>query len=525
MPKLPTFTAPLGGDPTIGSRRATALDFSPTAGISAGSIARAGRKLHDDFAASESREGLVLTSEIRTKFAKRLDDAVTSGEDLEAIKQEMNDELSAVGDDFVTREGQDNISVLSSRTNAMFDSQANTISVQRAGLEAKRQATSLMNDATKTLAINPFYLKIAIQDVNDFVETLKNISPEQRATIKQGLIGELNVAAAMSSARITPRDTKARLDAGTDEWELTSAQRIHIRGVADSTLRTIRADEALQRQLRKEKRVLNNEDAFDEAVKVIFGSDDIVADISGFMEDFLKNPDFLAPTREHVILLMNKRVKELQTKTYHTHPPTYARLRERIDLPQGHPNRITDKETVWFEYGKLNGLSREDSQGLEKRIEDNKSSSGRTFSQTQSAFLKNIKSILDKSTIVKMDGEGGLRYHAFTVFVDDRADVFRAAGKDPYLLFRPASPDYVGLDLPRFMTPGQELQQNIADALQEALAATLGHQKARAKKDKEEKKKHSKAPTAGDPEPIEETVIPTVPEKRPLDHFFGQGKP
>lgn len=514
MPKLKTFTAQIGDLPQAGGRRAQPLDFSPAVALDTSRISRIGQQIVNDKESAEKRDALVQTSALRAKYAKRLDDAAISGEELDDIKAEMADEFSKVGEDFVTSAGQDQLDIYTSTSSAMFDSQANTIAVKRAGLVAKQSATEFLNSTSETLRANPLYLPIAEQMATDFTGTLTGVSPEQKAVIKQGLINELNITAALGSARVAPAETKKALEDG--EWNLTPKQRELAINAAETELRAIRADERYQREVKKAQRVERNEEAYDELVKGIFEG-------TASTREVLDNPDLLAPTRNTLLTLIEKRARELRTRAYTTTPSVYNDARRRIDLPQGDPNRLTSTEELWGLYGKPRGLSLSDTQNLEKRIVDNKTDAGMTYAKAESELISNLSPMLNKSTLLALDPGGGARVQAFTAFVRNRADSFREQGKDPYLLLQPGTSDYVGNFIPAFQSGAQEVQQDLANQLNELL-----RESARQKKEKEKREGRKKTPAAGGApvegtpviDPIEETVIPTPTKRKPLSEIF-----
>jgi hypothetical protein len=120
MPKLPTFTAQIGDAPTLGGRRASADDFAP--GNPLGKTAqRVGEALLSGAEEEESRKALIASSEIRAKYARALDEAALSDTDTDKLKEQMQEELSKVGDDFQTTRGVQSLQLHQANTELMFD--------------------------------------------------------------------------------------------------------------------------------------------------------------------------------------------------------------------------------------------------------------------------------------------------------------------------------------------------------------------------------------------------------------------
>src|SRR4051812_14636445 len=222
MPQLPTYTAPHQDLPSIPARRAQSTDYYvPSNG--GRTLEHAAEGWLSNVEEQEARTSLIASSEIRAKYARELDAAAISGADVGKLKEQMQGEFSKVGEDFQTRKGAQALQLYTANTSLMFDEQANHIAVQRAGAEAKLAGHSFLNSTAALLQNNPAYLKTAETDATALVSTFGGISPQARAELERSIHQELNMTAAISSARLDPLGTRKKLEAG--EWNLTPEQR------------------------------------------------------------------------------------------------------------------------------------------------------------------------------------------------------------------------------------------------------------------------------------------------------------
>ena len=466
MPKLPTYTAQVGEYPTFGGRRATAEDFGSSGALDAGhAIQSAASARMEQIEAEDARTALIANARIRAATAQELDAAVSSGAPLEPIKQKMIDQLAKVGENFSTKAGQDALAKHMADSEIIFDQQANQIAVQRAVSKAQTDAQSYMVEQGRIIGRNPEYLGVAIQNAEAFGATLPANTPAHiREKIMRDMKEDATIAAANASGLINPKKTIERLDAG--EWDLTPKARESVR---DNVMRyesvKREAESREKARLDAEKRERQEKAQLKYVTRIFSG------DVSKRLyEDIVRDPDLGSRGVEHMIGLIKQHRKDLEggRETARTTPSVFNDLRERIDLPPTDGRRVRNIEEVWGLYGK--GLSKEDASFLEKRLRDNRSEDGRKWSTAEAEVIRNLKGRLDKSTLNRIDDQGGTRVQAFTQFLRDKRDEYVRDKKDRYVLLNAKSKEYIGEYIPMFQTGAQKLQSEIAGKLGESLA-------------------------------------------------------
>lgn len=434
MPKLPTFTADLGTAPASGGRRATAQDFGAGGGVEMGrKVGKLAQNYLEDAEAEESRKALIASSELRAKYARALDEAALTGADTEQLKEKMQEEFSKVGENFATKRGAEALQLHTSNTDMMFDEQSNRIKVQRAAATARLEGSKFLNSASEIIRSNPLYLSVAEKDAEAFVQTLQNISPEQRAEIAQGLKKELNMASAVASARTDPEATKKRLEAG--DWDLTPAQREAAVSKADTEVRARRADEAYQRAVKEYDERERDDKARDKNFAAIM---DGTATRRAIMDD----ADLRPQTREHLITFMEARAKERMGQEKKSDPTVVRDLWLRIHAPESDPKKIFNGDAI-FEAVAKGQLNTTDANQLNVLVANQKDENNRSFGTRLQARMTTVAGVMRSSPEFAAQPELSAAIQLeMMAQVEQRTALLRKENKDPSVLLDPNAKEY-----------------------------------------------------------------------------------
>lgn len=385
MPKLPTYTAPLGEGTAFGGRRATAedfgaVDFSPMAAATQRFAANYNAAKEEE----ENRNVLVKQAEIRAKYSKRLDDAVITGEDLGKIRESLDADLSAVSAGLQTKKGTSTAALHAATTGQIFDNQANNILVSRATTTAKTEGSKFITGLTAQVSRDPSSLKANEGSVDAFVSTLGRISPEQKVAFATEWKQDLNVAAALAQARVDPAGARAAVEAG--QYNLNTAQREHVINRAHSTEMAIRSDENYKRAEAQYARTEADAAARDEHFKKIM--------TGGFsMRTALDDPRLTPQSREHLIMLQEQRSKALAGQERRSDTATYNRLYESYIAPEGTPGKQYNTDAI-FEAVKAGKLNTTDAERLRGIAMSQKDENGRSFASKMTGRITDVKAAL-----------------------------------------------------------------------------------------------------------------------------------
>lgn len=150
---------------------------------------------------------------------------------------------------------------------------------------------------------------------------------------------------------------------------------------------------------------------------------------------------------------------------------TAVDLFNRINLPDGDPNKITDETDInaAFADGKL---SKADLDWTRKQFADARTPEGTKLGTLTKKFLDGYKSQITDSSLIKVNKEGDGSFYIFSQYVTERLNAARAAGEDPYELLKPGSPKYLGS--PETLRLFQNTMADSLKALTENLQRTTG---------------------------------------------------
>lgn len=435
MPTLPIYTSQSQPAGISGGRRASGEDFAAPIGDFARGVSAAANTYLADKEDSEARKALVASSEVRAKYAKALDQAATNGGDLTALRQQMDEELSKVGDGFETRRGQESLQLYAANTGMMFDEQANSIEVKRAAATARLEGSKFINSASAIIQSNPLYLGTAEKDADALVDTFSRISPEQKAEIKNSLKQELNMAAAISAARIDPEGTKKKLDAG--EWNLSADQRSMAINKADTEIRAKRADEAYQRSMAEYREREADEKARDTHFK------DIIAGKAS-RRQIMDDPSLRPTTREHLIVFMEQRAKSMQGGENKSDPRAVRDLWMRIHAPDTDPKKIFNGDAI-FEAVSSGKVNVSDANQLNTLVANQRDENNRTIgSKLQSQMSVVGRALSQDPQFIGQPALVAEIQNNYQARVFEKVTQLRDAKQDPNDVFNPGSKNYVG---------------------------------------------------------------------------------
>jgi hypothetical protein len=431
MPKLQTYTARPQELPT-GFVPATASGVGGDIGAALHKGGQAVLQLHERIGEDESRQAIVGAAQIRTKYAALLDQANLNGEDTADLKSKMNDELSAVGENFQTTKGQDALDLHTATTNMVFDEQANRMAVTQAAAQARLQATGLLASDSATLRSNPGYLPLAEKNVDALLDTFAGkLPPDKRAEVAQEMKGELNMAAVNAAARQDPSGTKDKLNAG--EWTLTPKQREQGVAEADTQLRTIRADQRYQREEADYAQKKDNATESNRLLTKVFNGTLSPTDLRYSTlpredrENLAHFQDFWATYKE------NK-----------PHPDKELSLWLDIYANSDDPRKIYNGDKI-VEAAKNKQINRAEAQRLMDAVSKQTDENGRTIGTKLSQAMNEVGRAVAADLTVNWSPQNvaaiQLDYQARVL---EKVADLRKAGTSPNQVFDPKSKDFVG---------------------------------------------------------------------------------
>lgn len=441
MPLLPKqgYSAAIGDAPIFAGRRATAQDFGAP-GLGETGLVEAGHKVTSvakaeltELEENEARKALVQSTEVRAEYARKLDEAALSGADLGKLKEEMATSLAKVGEQFQTRKGAEQLQLYAANSAIMYDQQANTINVQRARTDARIEAHKFVNGASALIQSNPLYLQEAERNADALASTFTKVPSNVRAEIADGLRKDLNMAAAISSARINPEATLKALEEG--KWDLSPEQRSTAIDKSHAEIRAARAETAYVRAEEARVKQEKNDKARDQVFATVMNG-------TFSRRAVMDNPDLTPATREHLVMLAEARAKAAAGQERQSDPATKRDLFMAATAPEGDPRRVYNADTIFkaVEAGKLNPT---DANWLNGIVAQQRDENGRGFGQRLNQRMLVLGRALNDSPEYKNQPDLSIGIQNTLISdVEKKASQMRKEGKSPDGLLDEDSKDY-----------------------------------------------------------------------------------
>lgn len=201
------------------------------------------------------------------------------------------------------------------------------------------------------------------------------------------------------------------------------------------------------------------------------------------LDDLLDNQDkrrawaLTDPQSQRGILtLLEHNAREIEGRPIRTNPRVFEDLFRRVHLSDDDPNKL--KQPGQLAPFLAKGINRTDYDWLKKEIEQNQTADGQRLSSTRENFLSSVKAQFDKSTMLKLDEKGGEDFYKFKTYVLEQERRYRDQGKgyegkNAYDLYNPASPDYIGKQIPAFQRTLEQQLKDMSDSLNRKPPAAL----------------------------------------------------
>ncbi len=124
---------------------------------------------------------------------------------------------------------------------------------------------------------------------------------------------------------------------------------------------------------------------------------------------------------------------------------TTVGLIDSMRRPEGDPARISDLGPAYKAYAD-GYMTNSDLEFVVKQHKEMQTPDGQRLDQVQQKFFQSVRSSIDKSNPVmgSLDMTGGSEFFRLQQETAAKIAAYRKAGKDPFDLFDPSKPDYLG---------------------------------------------------------------------------------
>ncbi len=159
-----------------------------------------------------------------------------------------------------------------------------------------------------------------------------------------------------------------------------------------------------------------------------------------------------------ILALLEHNARAAQGTPIRSNAIVVTDLFQRINLPDEDARKIRTPGQLAPYFG--HGINRADYDWLKKTIDDLQTPDGQHLSEVRNKFFAAANAQFDGSTMLNIDAKGKEDAYKFWQYATEQERQARVAGRDPYALYNPASPDYLGKKIPAFQ---RSLEQQIRD--------------------------------------------------------------
>lgn len=319
-----------------------------------------------------------------------------------------------------------------------------------AAIAVKNNYATTVNALSNTVRTDPSSLSNALKTVDSttaaLADTNPNLTPVQAAQIKSDLAleakKEIVKSAAIGAIAINPEAGLKKFSGAEYSQYISGSELQQLTQQAKAVQRAERVDENYRRTIEKQqKQDLSDAREGDYLSKLYSGDPNQQKQVSAkaIANDF----DLTREARQRMITIVERETKpEAAAKVSNA---TTSDLIRRIRLPIGDPERINDLNPVYekLEKGELN---KSDLKFVREEFANMRTPEGAALGTRQEEFIASVKPLIDKSNPLmgKIDQSGAQQLYNFKIDLQRKIAEYKQAGKDPYSLMDPRSPDYMG---------------------------------------------------------------------------------
>jgi len=394
-------------------------------------------------------------SELQLDFTKRIQDGLNSRTlNYEDIKKQYEDYSSKLSEKYSTRRGSNSFVRNSASLREYILKSTMAGQAEIAGVQAKENIQASLNNLTSSLMMDPSAESVTKQTFFANLDPqLSKFDPQTQMKIKQMADVDLTKSAIRGWINDNPIQAKKRIVAG--EWDkvIDGDLKNQLIGEAETEHRALLAEEsrlfALQEKALKLEQEKVETDFFDKFSEGRLSYKEIKNSILS-SDDKYK---------------WRKRLEDKTTEKRQSNNTLLNSVFDRINLPYGDPNKITDQKQL-DQY--FNQLSVADFNFLRREVAGKNTVEGKRLANLEKALFDVAKSELVKGGGLSgmSDPAGEAQLKAFREFYIAERDKAVSQGLDPKELLESTSPKYIGKYIkPNFKRPLQEIIRSNADSM------------------------------------------------------------
>lgn len=378
--------------------------------------------------------------------------------------QNFDDQVSKLGENVSTAEGRQYYQKAVAEYRGHFDVQAQQAQAHAAGVQAVVDHQQMVNQTSSALVDAPSGFETAVKNYKSYLDGMVQtggLPAEKRAELEGQGLQKMATSSFFGYVDINPQYAKQKLLNGDYDQYINGDQKQELIGHANVAMH------AQQVEAERQQKVLDDQmSQAQEATQKSF--------LARLEKNQLSTKDVLNSNlnfdQQKQMLGM---IKTSQSGELKTDPNTYVNLFNRIHLPDGDPNKITDETQLNKFFG--NGISHSTLMELRQEVEGRKTEEGAAEAELKKNFVNMAKDSLTKANpmLGMKDPEGDLQFQRFTSNFLQEYNSQRKAGKTPYQLLSPDSKDYMGGIINLYKRSGQQMIQSMTQSFSTPPSQTL----------------------------------------------------
>lgn len=354
----------------------------------------------------------------------------------------FDDYMGGIGENVSTRAGREYFTQASAQLRAHFAETAFEGQSHLAGVKAREDAMTAVDQYSSSLINDPSSLKTVIglhQKGLDLLVQKAGMSTEDATKLRFQQQTELYKSAIRGWIKVNPDVAKQKLDSG----EFDS----HINGdIKNQMFGEVKVQENAN-EVQKERAEKAAKKAVEAAREVT--KNDFIARVekNELEPQMVLDSNLDAAEKEHYIRL----IKTTQSEKIKTDPAVFIDTLNRIHSPESDPRHLSNEDDLIPLVGK--GITFENLQQFRGEMQGRKTEAGAIEAEMKKGVLDSAKGYLTKSNPLTglRDPIGDEQYQRFLSWFLKEASEKRKNGKSAGDLYNPDSADYLGKGIRQFM--------------------------------------------------------------------------
>lgn len=457
MPQIRDYSQRTSVLGPIETRRLTGDDFGASG---ARDLAQAGQAMqsvsdviHRQNEIEETNDAAVKIAKVQAEKTNELQELVRSGQlNAEEFSNKLDEQMGQMSGDYTTSGAKAYFTRASAQLKSHFTTATVSAAAELAGVKAVSGLQEELNARSSTLMKSPSAFSDTHQMMTESIDAKVQAGTLDFATaekLKLHASGELAQGAIRGWAEIDPEEAQKQLKSGVWDKFLGTDQKKQILGEAQTAIHAREVEKIRIQEANRKAKIESDRVLQDQMLTKIYKGSLSTKDILGSNLDFEHKKEMLA--------LLKARVDDRSNGK--TQQGLFAELFARVQGIGDKPPILDEREL--YDYVKKGVLGFEDMTKLRKELQNKGSAEGEYESRMKAGLFKAAESQISKANpmIGKKDPDGEIAMSAFTQYFYDEYESGRKSGKSIKQLLDPASPDYIGKEIPRFKKSAQEIMK------------------------------------------------------------------